>query len=176
MLHYRQATEYDVRQLSRFTDFWLAGRGFYQKVPGAVNDCFISPGQHRKYVNKYVTWICTDDSNVVGWAVVQHGDIMIHLLVAGDYRGCGIGSALLSHLRPRFVRSKSDQSSGNPIAFYQKMGYRKIDTVQSRSRLDIDLIKPFRKPNIDILEYPGKIKPDPRRIDSALKQPGSFSS
>ncbi len=152
MLNYRQAVLDDVKNLSRFTDWWLAGRGFHQQIHGAVNDCFISPGQHRKYINKYNTWICTSDEDIVGWAVVQHNDIMIHLLVAGDYRGIGIGSKLLRMLSPRFVRSKSDQTSGNPISFYQRAGYRKIDTVQSRSRLDIDVIKPFRKANIDILE------------------------
>ncbi len=152
MLNYRQAVLDDVKNLSRFTDWWLAGRGFHKNVPGAVNDCFISPGQHEKYILKYNTWVCTDDDFIVAWAVVQHNDIMIHLLVAGDYRNTGIGSALLRKLSPRFVRSKSDQSSGNPIGFYRRAGYRKINTVQSRSRLDIDVIKPFRKPNIDILE------------------------
>ncbi len=152
MLHYRQAVLGDVTALSRFTDYWLAGRGLREKAPGAVNDCFISPSQHRKYIAKYTTYLCHDDYRVVGWAVVQHNSIMIHLLVAGDLRGCGIGSKILELLSPRFVRSKSDQSSGNPISFYQQAGYRKVDTVKSRSRLDIDVIKPFRKANIDILE------------------------
>lgn len=175
MLKYRKATLQDVKSLSKFTDWWLAGRGFNKGVPGAVNDCFISPGQHRKYVKKYSVHLCIDDTKIVAWAVVQHGGVMIHLLVAGNYRGTGIGSRLLNILSPRYVRSKLDQSSGNPIDFYLKAGYRKVALVKSKSRLDIEKLRPFRKYNIDILVYPGKIKPDPRRVDIELKQGGRFS-
>lgn len=152
MLEYRKATLDDVKDLSRFTDWWLAGRGFSKKVPGAVNDCFISRGQHKKYIEKYTTWVVTHAENIVAWAVVQHGEILIHLLVDNDYRCTGIGSALVKKLSPRFIRSKLDQSSGDPTGFYEQLGYEKIDLVKSKSRLDIDKISPFRKPNIYILE------------------------
>lgn len=155
MLNYRQAVLGDVKALCKFTDWWLAGRGKAQGAAGAVNDCFVSPGQHRKYVLKYKTWICCHDNYIVGWAVVENSNTMIHLLVAGDYRGCGIGSKLVLILSPRLVRSKLDQSSGNPIGFYAKLGYRKVKRVQSRSRLDIDKICPTRDANIDVLEYSG---------------------
>ena len=58
-------------------------------------------------------------------------------------------------LTPRFVRSKLDQSSVNPIGFCNQLGYRKVRRVRSRSRLDIDAIRPFRKTNIDFMERIG---------------------
>jgi len=148
---YRDATLDDLKEVSRFTDFWLSGRGKRVKAPGAVDDCFISPSQHRKYIVKYRTVLCFDDLEIIGWAVVEPSSTLIHLLVHGSYRCLGIGEKLVQICAPKFVRSKSDQSSGNPIGFYTRLGFKKVRSIQSRSRLDIDVIKPNRKPNIDIL-------------------------
>lgn len=151
MLIFRDATIDDLKAVSRFTDFWLSGRGKRVNAPGAVDDCFISPSQHKKYICKYLTFLCLRSHEIIGWAVVEPFGTMIHLLVDGEYRGKGIGKSMVLILQPKFVRSKSDQSSGNPIGFYEKLGYRKVATEQSRSRLDIDVVRPQRKPNIDVL-------------------------
>ena len=94
--------------------------------------------------------MCLDEVHLVGWAVVEPSGTLIHLLVAGKYRGQGIGRKMMKLLSPKFVRSKSDQSSGNPESFYLSVGYRKLRSEQSRSRLDIDMLKPFRPRNIDV--------------------------
>lgn len=148
----RKANIDDIRQLCTFTDYWLAGRGKARGAPGAVNDTFISPGQHKKYIERYEVWLCLQGEQIVGWAVKENRDVLIHMLVAGDLRGCGIGSQMMQVINPRFVRSKIDQSSGDPIEFYLKLGYKKVDTVRSHSRFDIEKISPNRKKNIDILE------------------------
>lgn len=152
MIQYRLADVNDLDLICRFTDYWLSGRGKRIGAPGAVDDCFVSPGQHRKYVSKYQTLIAFDKVTLVGWAVLAHNSIMIHLLVAGNHRCKGIGRQMVRILQPKRVRSKSDQSSGNPIAFYERLGFHKVRCEQSRSRLDIDKIKPNRSSNIDILE------------------------
>ena len=148
----RRATLKDLETICSFTDFWLAGRGKSQGISGAVDDYFISSGQHKKYIVKYATWQCVCNSRLLCWAVVEPSGTMINMLVDGNLRGKGIGRALMAKVRPKFIRSKSDQSSGNPIGFYEKLGYRKVSRVQSRSRLDIDQVRPARRPNIDILE------------------------
>jgi len=148
----RQANIVDIVNLCKFTDYWLAGRGMAKGAPGAVNDTFISPGQHRKYIEKYEVWLCIENNAIVGWAVKENQDVLIHMLVAGDLRGRGIGTKLMQVIKPRFVRSKLDQTSGDPIEFYRKMGFKKIDTVRSRSTFLIDKLRPNRKKNIDILE------------------------
>lgn len=152
MLKYRRANVGDLDRVCRFTDWWLAGRGRSKGVSGALDDYFISKGQHKKYVVKYTTWICLDLNTLVGWAVVEPSGTMIGLLVAANRRGEGIGKHLMLLSKPRFIRSKSDQSSGNPIGFYKKLGYRKVKRVRSQSRLDIDRLRPKRTANIDILE------------------------
>jgi len=151
MLNYREATLDDLKGVSRFTDFWLSGRGKRVKASGAVDDCFISPSQHRKYICKYRTFLCLDDAALIGWAVVEPSGTMIHLLVAGNRRGEGIGKSMMGMLCPLCVRSKNDQSSGNPIGFYEKLGFHLLRSERSRSRLDIDEVNPKRTRNIDIL-------------------------
>lgn len=151
MINYRDAAIDDLGDVSSFTDFWLSGRGKRLGIPGAVDDCFISPSQHKKYICKYRTFLCHDEFKLIGWAVVEPSNTLIHMLVAGNYRNVGIGKSMMLILKPKVVRSKSDQSSGNPITFYEKLGYHKIGVEQSRSRLDIDSIRPSRKKNIDIL-------------------------
>ncbi len=152
MLNFREATIDDLKAVSRFTDFWLSGRGKRLEAPGAVDDCFISTSQHKKYICKYRTLLCLSELEIIGWAVVEKSGTLIHLIVDGSLRGKGIGKSMMGILKPKVVRSKSDQSSGNPIGFYERLGYRKVATEQSRSRLDIDVIRPKRKPNIDVLE------------------------
>lgn len=148
---YRRALSSDLRDVCRFTDWWISGRGKAKHVPGAVNDCFISRRQHAKYILKYETWLCVEGDELIAWAVIEPSGTLIHLLVAGDQRGRGIGKRFIDGLRPRYVRSKLDQSTGNPIEFYMKMGYKKVDTVRSKSRFDIDRLRPDRMKNIDIL-------------------------
>lgn len=152
MVYFRQATLEDLTEVSRFTDYWLSGRGKRVNAPGAVDDCFISTSQHTKYICKYRTFLCIDRFWIIGWAVIEPSGTLIYLLVSGRHRGKGIGKAMMLLLKPKYVRSKLDQSSGDPIGFYEKLGYHKVRCEQSHSRIDIDKLRPKRKSNIDVLE------------------------
>lgn len=127
MLQIRQASETDIGEISRFTDYWLSGRGKRNDAPGATNDCFITASQHRRYVVKYQTFVMYEGSRLVGWAVLHTSGQLIHLLIAGDCRGRGLGSRLLEHVNPPQVRSKSNQQSGNPRRFYEQHGYSFVE-------------------------------------------------
>ena len=142
----------ELPEISKFTDFWLSGRGLRVNAPGAVNDCFISPSQHKRYIVKYNTYLARFNEVLIGWAVVQTNGSLIHFIIAGTHRGRQIGSKFLKFINPEIIHSKIDQSSGDPGPFYEKHGYRKIETINSHSRLDIDKIKPNRKKNIDIYQ------------------------
>ena len=146
----RQAMITDMPGIRDFTDFWLSGRGLRVNAPGAVNDCFISPSQHQKYITKYKSFIVLLNREIIGWAVTQNDNSLIHFLISGEHRRRRIGTMLLEHITPPTIRSKSDQSSGDPGPFYEKLGYHKIRCEKSRSRLDINKIRPHRKKNIDI--------------------------
>lgn len=152
MLDMRRASIEDAKLLRDFTDCWLSGRGMAQGVKGAVNDCFISPSQHRKYISKYKTFLCFSNGLLIGWSVVEPNGTLIHFLIHGLYRRSGVGQKFLRWVKPESVRCKNDQSSGDPTDFYTKNGYKVVGHVRSRSRFDIDHIRPVRPKNITILE------------------------
>lgn len=150
MIIYRQARIDDLDSISRFTDWWISGRGKAKGVVGAVNDCFITKKQHKKYIEKYETLLAFRGAIIVGWAVKGHNEVLIHLLVAGHRRGQGIGKAMMLILRPKVIRSKSDQSTGNPIGFYEKLGYTKLRSEKGKARFDFVRFNSSKAMNIDV--------------------------
>lgn len=140
MITYRTATLDDVPALCVFTDFWLAGRGKAKQVPGTSNDCFISAGQHKGYIQRSVVLLAYNEDVLIAWAVRHRNDTLIHMLVAAPYRGTGIGKKMVQMLNPRLVRSKIDQSTGNPTPFYEHIGYEQIATDTS--------IPSYKKPRV----------------------------
>ncbi len=148
----RPAMGSDITALCRFTDFWIAGRGKRIGAPGAVNDCFLSPTQHRKYIRKYTVLILLEGDDIIGWAVKQHDGSLIHLLVAGTHRHRCYGSQLLKAIAPTQIHSKSDQSSGNPAPFYTQNGFTYSHSQQSKPTLSKTVKRPNKSKNIDIFK------------------------
>jgi GNAT superfamily N-acetyltransferase len=139
-LCYRIATPADLDIIREFTDFWLSGKGYAAKVPGAGRDYFIPTGQHIDYLKYYTTLLAFRQSKIVGWAVRQRDGTLIHLLVASNCRGQGIGAHLLELLEPPTIRSKSDQSTGDPLDFYLKHGFKKTSDVKIGKHKNIDIL------------------------------------
>ncbi len=131
--HYRLAVLSDLEPIIKFVDRLLAGKDF-----------FCPRGQHLGYF-KYKTIVVTlDDEKLIGWAVRQKNGSLIHLLVDTDYRGMGIGTHLLKILDPLFIRSKFDQSTGDPFPFYEKHGYHKTSDERIGKHKNIDLLAKAR--------------------------------
>lgn len=152
----KKATIADLPGIRTFVDFWLSGRGTQVNAPGAVNDCFISTSQHKRYIEKYSTYIAITGKAIIAWSVIQHDGSLIHLLVSGYHRNEGVGTKIIKFLAPKKIHSKLDQTSGNPAAFYKKLGYTKTETIKSQSRVDINKIRPNRPKNIDIFKLISK--------------------
>ena len=65
-----------------------------------------------------------DDEILIGVAVMSRKTKKLFNLIVNDkYRGLGIGKTMMGKLSPILVRCKTDMSSGNPIDFYNKLGY-----------------------------------------------------
>lgn len=126
---YRLANVSDLEPIIKLVDRLLAGKDF-----------FCPRGQHVGYFKYKTILLCFDENELIGWAVRQKNGSLIHLLVEPEYRGRGIGSHLLETLRPLFVRSKSDQSTGDPFAFYAKHGYEKTSDERIGKHKNIDLL------------------------------------
>ncbi len=136
----RKATKEDLPAIIQFVDYWLSGRAKSKGIEFAGNDYFVSPRQHRKYINQYDVMIAIFKGEVVGWAVKQHQQTLIHLLIDSNFRGKGIGSKLLKTLDPRLIRCKTDQQTGDPTSFFEKQGYKRLSNIKIGRRRQISLL------------------------------------
>jgi len=135
---YRPASGDDLPEICKFVDFWLAGGAKRLKIPGGGSDYFVPKGQQIGYLKYKTTYLAIFDGDIIGWAVKSKNKTLIHLLITPDFRGKGIGGHLLSILDPEFVRSKSDQSTGDPKKFYEKHGYEVVEaSVGKHENIDI---------------------------------------
>ncbi len=139
LVEYRRARESDLPAIIAFVDFWLAGRGLADQVPGSAHDYFVPAGRHLKFVTRYTTIIALVENCIIGWAVKTHKGVLIHLLVAGTLRHQGIGSKMLELMNPDTVRSKMDQAAGDPADFYRKHGYTRAPMPAQGKKRNIEL-------------------------------------
>lgn len=137
---YRTAGPDDLDRIREFTDYWLSGKGYTAGIEGAGHDYFIPTAQQKSYLEHYTTLLAFSQDKLVGWAVRQRDGTLIHLLVASNFRGKGIGAAILKMLTPTAVRSKSDQSTGDPLAFYLKHGFKKTSDKKIGKHENIDVL------------------------------------
>ena len=142
-VEYRNAEISDLNAIVAFVDFWLTGGGLADGVSGASHDFFVPYGRHKAYLVKYQVLLAIYGGEIVGWAVKTKKGVLIHLLVAGTFRGNGIGGEMLRRMDPDSVRSKFDQSTGDPSGFYRKQGYVKASGTRLGKRQNIDI---FTKP------------------------------
>ncbi len=138
-VEYRIAREPDLPAIAAFVDFWLAGRGLVDSIPGSAHDYFVPAGRHLKYVTKYTTTIALVAHHISGWSVKTHLGVLLHLLVAGTFRHRGIGSELLRRQDPESIRSKMDQTAGNPAEFYENLGYTRAPMPAQGKKQNIEL-------------------------------------
>lgn len=144
-VEYRRADMSDLTTIVAFVDYWLTGGGKAVGIPGAGHDFFVPAGRHEKYLAKYAVLLAMYGGEIVGWAVKTQKGVLIHLLIAATFRGQGIGSELLRRLHPDAVRSKFDQSSGDPSGFYHKHGYVKAGGGRVGKKKNIEI---FTRPGV----------------------------
>jgi len=104
----------------------------------------VPAGRHIKFVTKYTTLIALVENCIVGWAVKTHQGVLIHLLVAGTFRHQGIGSKMLELMNPESIRSKMDQSAGDPAEFYAQHGYARTSSNPQGKKHNIELFEKDR--------------------------------
>lgn len=137
----RNATLADLSSIVTFVDYWLRNGAKSKGVVGGVNDYFIPRGRHHDYLTKYHVFLAIHRNEIIGWLVINQSKTLLHLLIAADCRGHYVGSSMIRFATPEVIRSKTDQSTGNPKKFYQKCGYKRIHVSKQGRNHNIQLFK-----------------------------------
>jgi N-acetylglutamate synthase-like GNAT family acetyltransferase len=127
-LIFREAVKEDFPKILAFVDIFLR------------RDYFLRRSELFTKMEMATMIIVFHNDKLVALAVMGKNKTLWHLLVHPKYRGKHIGETLVQKLRPEIIRSKLDQSTGDPTGFYEKIGYR------------IEASKKGRKRNINIME------------------------
>lgn len=139
-IEYRRARKSDLYDIQKFVDFWLSGRAKSQGIKNSGNDYFVTINQHKSYLRNYIVYLALENKKIIGWGVKERSNVLIHLLIAADKRGLGIGAKLLKLLNPDVIRSKSDQQTGDPASFYEKYGYMRISDIKIGRKENIEFM------------------------------------
>ena len=121
-ISFRYATIVDIPQLIAFFDRnlandWFMAKGKWQKIITGI----ASDGSRH---TPDVCLIAQNDDEIVGIAIMsRYTKKLFNLIIKSDYRNLGIAKEMLTILKPRFIRCKTDMTTGNPIKFYEKLGY-----------------------------------------------------
>ncbi|MGE3181731.1 MAG: GNAT family N-acetyltransferase [Phycisphaerae bacterium] len=109
----RRATARDAVSLRFFFDSTLRRDYFVRR--GQLED-LISDPYHEVFLAEL-------DGILVGIAIKTRGTCLTNALIHPAYRGLRIGRALIEHADVTQVRAKIDMSTGDPRAFYRKLGF-----------------------------------------------------
>jgi GNAT superfamily N-acetyltransferase len=63
------------------------------------------------------------DGLFAGIWIEYSGSVLHNLFIEPQFRGLGIGTALVNALRPVAIRAKTDMAAGDPTPFYERLGY-----------------------------------------------------
>lgn len=139
MIFYRIAKQKDLPAIKQFVDYWLSGRAKRNDKAIASNDYFVSDSQHSDYLKEKKVLLAIRHYKIVGWAVLSKHDILVHILVSGHCRNRGIGKRMIQILNPTKIRSKSDQGTGDPGPWYERLGFQKTSTEKAGKNKNIEI-------------------------------------
>lgn len=144
----RRADERDIPSIVLFLDSYLS-KDFFMTA-GVIRRCVTGDNPDGGTRTPYFVWLAFEEEGdiLVGVCIVSTSLTLENLVVHPTRRGKGIGKALLLKAFPLEIRAKTDMSSGNPIEFYEKCGYRVIEIADPKFRY---MLKSKGKHNIALM-------------------------
>jgi N-acetylglutamate synthase-like GNAT family acetyltransferase len=142
----RMATSEDVEPISTFLDTYH--KDFFTPLMRVRRDITgVGDPKYGTTRKPLKVALAEMDDTIIGVVFVTGSGSCYQLLVRDDMRHLGVGTALLQFTQPTKIRCKIDIKAGNPIEFYKKNGYTKV-----QSTFDGDIALDGKKSNIIILE------------------------
>lgn len=107
-----EAQEKDIPEILGFTDIFLR------------RDWMINKQRLMSYVKNYRVLIARSASKIIALGICKKEPCTLYLLyVHPKHRSQKIGFKLLQKLKPEIVRARINQTTGNPVPYYEKLGY-----------------------------------------------------
>ena len=107
-----EAQEKDIPEILGFTDIFLR------------RDWMIKKQRLMHYVKNCRVLIVRSESRIIGIGICTKESCTLYLLyVHPKHRSKKLGFKLLQELKPQIIRARINQTTGNPVPYYEKLGY-----------------------------------------------------
>ncbi len=125
----RPATEADEPDILKLLDTYM--REDYFMSTGHLHRVITGIGIDGRYREPCKTYVAIYEEQIVGFGVVTpHADTLVNLFIHPDYRQQGLGKEMIKLLQPSRIRVKRNMADGDPLVFYEKLGYYKESDVE----------------------------------------------
>lgn len=123
----RSASENDIPAILGFTDIFL-------RRDWVINTGYLL--SNLKTGEILLAWNC---EKIVGIGVCKNKALYL-LYVHPKYRSQKIGFKLIQKLKPEIIRARINQTTGNPVPYYERLGY-KIEVERDPKNRNICIMK-----------------------------------
>lgn len=107
-----KATEKDIPFILGFTDIFLR------------RDWVINRGYLLSNLKNGTILLARQNDKIVGVGIAKNNKTLYLLYVHPKHRSQKIGYKLLLELKPKIIRARINQSTGNPVPYYERLGYK----------------------------------------------------
>jgi len=133
-----RCTVADAEAISNWCDVFMCG------------DYFVRKGHMLNLVKNPVIRVCAVviEDCIAGFVAVYRDTTLQNLLIDPQYRGQGVGSALVAVLKPTVIRCKTNMVAGDPTGFYESNGYVGVAQDPSRPHITVMTNDPAKIPQL----------------------------
>ena len=126
-INIRKAEEKDIPIILGFSDIFLR------------RDWIINKGYLMSNLKNGIILLAFNNDKIVGIGICKNKALYL-LYVHPKYRSQKIGFKLIQKLKPEIIRARINQTTGNPVPYYERLGY-KIEVERDPKNRNICIMK-----------------------------------
>jgi GNAT superfamily N-acetyltransferase len=135
----RRCTEEDVAPVGDWLDVHLAGDYFFKRRHLAR--IIRGPGSEA--------WAVEVAGELVGFVALYNASRLHNLYLRADWRGRGLGAALVTLFNPTTIRAKTNMLAADPTPFYQRLGYEVVGQDPRRPHI-LEMARNGQEETVDV--------------------------
>lgn len=130
VLYLCQCGPLDAAQLQMWSESTLHGTYYFKR--GHWNELVRNPA-YQVYAISWAPSLDVARHQIIGLAILGRHTTLFNLYLDPHWRSQGIGSIVVRTLDPEVIRSKTDEKTGDPTPFYERLGYKVIQERQGKN-------------------------------------------